>query len=622
MKKTTKNAIFVLTMAVVFFVCALPLCTVTDGVAYAVLPESYTAGVQDVSLDWYFGEDFLDLATLKTTVATWFEDGATYDFSSLEENPIVVAVIDTGINPDHELFTGKYDADGKSVEAESGEYDVLLRDAEGNIISTNTVIDPKHKSDSILDDSSDGHGTHVAGTIATLIHALNLEKYIKILPIKAAYPATGGSTFALDSVKSAIAFALEHGADVVNMSFTSNNSAYGKAITRDMAERAVFVAAAGNDSKVSEGSILAKQGYPAASANVIGVMNATHSDSDWGIYSSSNYGDIYQLAAPGFEIYSADAKTTDGYKKLKGTSMAAPFVSFGAALASMKYAAIEKASGNGKTPVEIAAIVKSAYEKTVTYKKKTIKIFDLNKIAGEIEVYAVSIACDENLATQTIGQVESVKLTASILPSVLSTDDRLAGVKWYFVDENDARQLLGEGKEIEYTPSDAVGQYVIVAEVVYEGKTVSGNAILIVEYVEPDKETTKIDVQKDGETFEGNSLVVGEKYSVSLENYQNFDEATIVYWYLNGEYVGSGFVLNFTPNECGEYVISAKVNDEMLDNVFSFKVTESDAMRERTYAYVSIGIAVGMAVGVCIGGCVMVFMRKKSSAKVEDKEEG
>ncbi|MBO4555075.1 MAG: hypothetical protein J5713_04780, partial [Clostridia bacterium] len=98
MKKTTKNAIFVLTMAVVFFVCALPLCTITDGVAYAVLPESYTAGVQDVSLDWYFGEDFLDLATLKTTVATWFEDTLAYDFSSLEENPIVVAVIDTGIN--------------------------------------------------------------------------------------------------------------------------------------------------------------------------------------------------------------------------------------------------------------------------------------------------------------------------------------------------------------------------------------------------------------------------------------------------------------------------------------------------------------------------------------------
>lgn len=604
-------------MIVVFFVCAVLPFAFADGVAEAVLPSHYEASVSDGALDWYFGADFLDLATLKDTVATWFEDEETYDFSALEQSPIIVAVIDTGINFEHEIFAGKYDADGNPLDVEKGEYDVLFRDEDGNIVGKNTVVEAKHKSDSILDDSSDGHGTHVAGVIATLIHALNLEKYIKIMPIKAGYPATGGSTFALEAVNQAIAFALEHGASVVNMSFTSTNKAYGKAITSDMAEQAVLVAAAGNDSKVSEGTILAKAGYPAASDNVIGVMNATYSGDEWTIYSSSNYGNAYQLAAPGGAIYSADSTTTNGYKKLNGTSMASPFVSFGAALCALKYSAIAEASGseNAKTPFEIAQIIKGAATKTITYKNKKIKIFNLNKIAGEISVYAVRLDYDAQLLKQTVGQVESIKITASLLPSRVSTDETLAEIKWYERDGDEYR-LLGEGKEIEYLPADAVGRYEIVAQIVYDGRTMSASAVFEVEYVVPDKDTTEIDVQNEDESGETLRLVVGESCTLKIAGYQSFNPETVVYWYVDGAYAGTGFEFEYVPSSCGEHKIEAKVNGELLSSVVTVKAVESQQMKDRTYTYVSIAVpcAIVLVVGIIVA---TYFVWRKKHAERE-----
>lgn len=616
------TAIIIFTACVLFVFCAVFSAFYTDGIAYAVLPASYSEDVSSGGLDWYFGEQYLDLAVLKETVNSWFSDTETYDFSSLEVNPIIVAVIDTGVNFTHEIFEGKYDADGNPTYGAAGDYDVLLRDEEGNLVCLNTVKNKSHVSTSVMDDSPNGHGTHVAGTIAILIHALNLEKYIKILPIKAAYPDPtvsdpNRSAFSSDSVDQAIEFALDKGASVVNMSFTlmsrqsQTSDSFGKLITDERADRAVFVGAAGNTSKASEGTLTWSKGYPAASTNVIGVMNATYGETGYEVYSTSNYGDAYDLVAPGFDIYSADADEMSGYKNLKGTSMATPFVSFGAALATLKYSAIASAtsSENAKTPRQIAEIVKSSYKKTVVYKSKTLKIFDINVFAGNDTVYGLAVDFVTALGEQTLGDVKDVEFTASVIPSELSTDELLATVTW-FLRDGDTLVEVGEGATFTFETPNAVGTYNIVARVTYEGNNIYATKTLRVNYVAPSKEDTKIaELGEAGE--EDVEYVVGRVYHFSIDGYQSFDVSTTVIWYVDGEYAGSGFTFDFAPEEYGEYFIQAKVNGLVLNDAKRISVTMSRAQKERIYAYVSAGIFGGILFVAGIIALVYFLKTKK-----------
>ena len=634
MKKTLRTTTIIILAACVLFVfCAVFSSLHTDGVAFALLPASYVEDVATDGLDWYFAEDYLDIEKLKETVSLWFADKETYDFSALETNPIIVAVIDTGVNFTHEIFEGKYDADGNPLPAaEIGDYDVLLRDEEGDLVCLNTVKEKNHISTSVMDDSPNGHGTHVAGTIAILIHALNLEKYVKILPIKAAYPDPtvsdpNRSAFSAESVDNAIEFALEKGASVINMSFTlmsrqsQTSDSFGKLITDERAERAVFVGAAGNTSKVSEGTLTWSKGYPAASTNVIGVMNATYGETGYEVYSTSNYGDAYDLVAPGAGddvkenyIWSADGDTNNGYKSLKGTSMAAPFVSFGAALATLKYCAIAEAtsSENAKTPVQIAEIVRSSYKQTIVYKGKTLKIFDINAFAGSDTVYALAVDFDKSLETQTLGDVKDVTFTASVIPSDLSSEELLASVKWYLRD-GDSLVEIGEGATFTFETPKAVGTYNVVAKVVYEGNNVFATKTLRVQYVAPSKEDTKIAQMSDEET----EYVVGRTYHFAIEGYESFDVTTTVIWYVDGEYAGSGFTFDFTPEEYGEYLIQAKVNGLVLNDAKNITVSMSKAQKERIYAYVSAGVTGGilLVAGIIVLVCVL-RAKKKNPAEV------
>ncbi|KDR94956.1 Subtilase family protein [Peptoclostridium litorale DSM 5388] len=206
---------------------------------------------------------------------------------------VIVAVLDTGVWIDHPLL------EGRTVPG----YDFFDGDS-----------DPS---------DTDGHGTHVAGIVASATEGLP----VKIMPVRV-MDSDGG----YDSViGEGIRYAVDNGADIINMSLTGNGySLYlEEAVEYAGANGVVVVVSAGNDSDDTS------RHYPAGIEQCITVSAADKYD---GFADFSNFGDEVDLAAPGVGIVSSttlDADNDgplDGYAVMSGTSMAAPFVSAAASI--------------------------------------------------------------------------------------------------------------------------------------------------------------------------------------------------------------------------------------------------------------------------------------------------
>src|SRR5690606_37956664 len=127
----------------------------------------------------------------------------------------------------------------------------------------------------------------------------------------------------LFDIAAGIRWAVENGADVLNLSFGSLmlTQTQADAIQYAIDNGVIVVAAAGNNrSRVD-------RVYPAAYPGVITVAAI---EADGAIGSFSNYGPQIDLAAPGVNILSTTPG--GGYASYLGTSMATPFVAGAAAL--------------------------------------------------------------------------------------------------------------------------------------------------------------------------------------------------------------------------------------------------------------------------------------------------
>jgi subtilisin family serine protease len=180
--------------------------------------------------------------------------------------------------------------------------------------STTAILD--QSTTAILDQtklpSDFGHGTMVAG----LVHLV--APTAKIMPVKV---FTGNGTATLGDIVAGIHWAVDHGADVINMSFSSSSGSkeLKAAIDYATSKGVICVASAGNDGQDVEV-------YPAA-LNVIGVGST---DDSMRRSSFSNYGSNVDLAAPG----EGDITLYPGghYAAAWGTSFSAPLVAGSAAL--------------------------------------------------------------------------------------------------------------------------------------------------------------------------------------------------------------------------------------------------------------------------------------------------
>lgn len=176
-----------------------------------------------------------------------------------------------------------------------------------------------------------GHGTHVAGTVAALNNtagvlgvAYNAELYaVKVLS------ASGSGT--LSGIAQGIEWAIANDMDVINMSLggSTGSTALEQASDNAYASGIVVVAAAGNSGSKGKRNTI---GYPAKYSSVIAVGAV---DSNNNRASFSSVGSELEVMAPGVSILS----TTPGnsYSSFNGTSMASPHVAGAAALIKAKY---------------------------------------------------------------------------------------------------------------------------------------------------------------------------------------------------------------------------------------------------------------------------------------------
>jgi thermitase len=231
---------------------------------------------------------------------------------------VIVAVIDTGIDLNDPDFAGKIWTNPGN-DAASGYPD--------DVHGWNFVSD----DNDVQDDN--GHGTHVSAVIAAQGNndygIVGVAPGVQVMPLKFLDENGNGST---DNAVSAIYYAVEHGARVINASW-GGVEAYGPlddAIAYANAHNTVFVTAAGNDGTDND----VVPSYPASYAQP-NELSVAAIDQNGALASFSNYGPgTVNLAAPGVDIVSEVPTSIDpsGLETLSGTSMSTAYVSGVAAL--------------------------------------------------------------------------------------------------------------------------------------------------------------------------------------------------------------------------------------------------------------------------------------------------
>ena len=237
----------------------------------------------------------------------------------------IVAVIDTGVDVKHPVLAPVllpgYDFTRKQPGA-SEWLDMPLQTQSGTqqsaVVQQQSAAILDQQSAAILDGQpcgAFGHGTMTSG----VVHLV--APHAKILPLKA-FSASG--TGYLSNIIAAMYYAVQHGANVINMSFDLSmpSPALSQAASYANHANVVLVAAAGNEDT-------SNRVYPAAlNGYVMGIASTT----DWDARSSfSNYGsaDVW-IAAPGEYVISTFPG--GGYAAASGTSFSSPLVAGTSAL--------------------------------------------------------------------------------------------------------------------------------------------------------------------------------------------------------------------------------------------------------------------------------------------------
>lgn len=261
----------------------------------------------------------------------YFAVGADYAYvngimgknKSDSSDPVVVAILDTGVDTDHP-------------------------DLVENLIGYRNFLDPPYNDPSYIEDR-DGHGTHCAGIICAKDNLIGVRgvapraKFwaMKVMNDISETVPTGDPADIAEAINWIVSNMppsnKPNGVDIISMSLGSdiNDVNIENAIQAAVSAGIIVVAAAGND--LTERSPML---YPARLPNVIAVGAVTYTNrlAAYSMYTSPSDkigpGDQIDLVAPGggyydeepFKILSTFPESKGGYGYAFGTSMATPLV--------------------------------------------------------------------------------------------------------------------------------------------------------------------------------------------------------------------------------------------------------------------------------------------------------
>jgi subtilisin family serine protease len=340
---------------------------------------------------------------------------------------VVVAVVDTGVDVNHpdllsQLWVNAGEIAGNGLDDDGNGF---VDDVSGWDFSA---------SDNNPDDVN-GHGTHVAGTIAAAsngVGATGVAPDARIMPVRVLGDNGSGTAAA---VAAGIRYAADNGADIINLSLGGSfSSVILSAIEYAMQLNVLVVAAAGNE-------YASAPGYPARFAaslsNVISV--GAHSSSNAIASFSNDVGSsgAVQVDAPGVGVYST---YVDGrYTQLSGTSMATPHVAGLAALAL--------SANPNLTAAQLRNLIVAGADRT---------------ISGSDSQGGINAAATVAMAAG--GQTSASSATAA--PTV-STSATYAAVRFIF-SRSDAGFAPWLGASVAEDASESVDDWALVAPAVPE----------------------------------------------------------------------------------------------------------------------------------------------------------
>ena len=250
-----------------------------------------------------YSADYDSVITVSSTTSTYsnLSDEWAYeetdavsalDYYKLKVKPnINIAVVDSGINYNHELFKNR-------------------------VVRTNVDFSSDNTDDEL---DTSGHGTMVSGTIAK-----STPSNVKLSAYKIFGKNENGTSSealsALEYIKQ-----LPNKPDIINCSFSTGS--LGTVIDELVDMGVTVVASAGNDGKEV-------YQQPAIFDSTITVAAINPYGKAW---SSSNYGSCVDISAPGVNVYTADFPGYNTYTVKTGTSLAAPLVSVACAYVLMEH---------------------------------------------------------------------------------------------------------------------------------------------------------------------------------------------------------------------------------------------------------------------------------------------
>ncbi|MGL4610719.1 MAG: S8 family peptidase [Trueperaceae bacterium] len=255
---------------------------------------------------WSAGNMALSAPSENKTVWEQINLNEAHKNSRLLGESMKVAVLDTGIDLQHEIFQGSL--------APSSEWkDFVDNDA-----------NPQEGGSST--DAGYGHGTAVAGII------LQVAPKATILPIRVLAPDGSGD---LDDVVAAIEWAVDKGANIINLSLGSaeNTNALTKMVEYAASKQVLIVASVGNDGEAEGVTYPASLGRKEGKIDTLfGKVYSVASVNAYNIVSLfSNYSTNMSGVAPGENIATAFPGNQLVYAT--GTSFATPLYSGALALA-------------------------------------------------------------------------------------------------------------------------------------------------------------------------------------------------------------------------------------------------------------------------------------------------